>query len=649
MNLFIEKTPFSRLLFPVIVGILLGNLLSIPVSISIGLLGIFLIIFSSFIAKKHRYALRWVFGVSVFLFFVSVSSIRYHDEVKKRTFSFPDSTIVCKGIVLDIPKRKERSVACHVQLSYPQNKKVVLYLSPDNKAENILPGEEILLTARLRPFQNRGNPDDFDYARFMHIKGFSATAFVPAKHWKRTGKISNTPYVYSQRMRKKALDFYRTLELSHDTFSFLAAITLGFRTELSEDIQQSFRASGTAHVLAVSGLHIGMIFLILELLFFFLNATPRLYQWKYGIILLLLWVFVFIAGLMPSAVRAAIMLSIFCIGRIQQKSGFNFNTLMLAAFLMLLYQPFRLFDIGFQMSFGAVAAILYFQPLFGTLALPGKFLRYTSELFIVSLCAQLGVFPIVLYHFGTFPVYFFISNLLLVPLMGIILYTSVPFLLFSLLRDIGLFSILSQLLKLLVQWLVNLSFYIVQMIEALPYSEIKNQHISFVQAVMIFIFLFAFSRFWQKKKPMLLIVSQIAMLLFLCTSLLKTNKGQVPSIVIFNTPNKSDISVYANNERHYMPIKENGCIPHSDKRIVRLSQQQKYPQMPQRPLAVDILILSHDANFSLKKLLDTFDTRTIIIDTSVPRFAAQKLVKEGEKMNIEVHDIAQMGAYSINF
>jgi competence protein ComEC len=263
----------------------------------------------------------------------------------------------------------------------------------------------------------------------------------------------------AQRCRIKILSYYRSLGLVGDTYAFIAAITLGYKAYLSDDIKKAFQASGTAHLLAVSGLHTGIIYLILSLLLSPLGRRGigfRIRQWT---IILMLCGYAFLAGLSASVVRAVIMLSLYCMGRLRQESSFTVNTLAAAAFLILIFQPNSFYDISFQMSFGAVFSILWFQPRIAALVkTKKKITKYLWNLMTLSLSAQLGLFPLLLYHFGTFPTWFFITNILVVPLLGGIIYSMIPLLLTGLL-PITLFNFLEwlpQILQSLVQLLTNL-------------------------------------------------------------------------------------------------------------------------------------------------------------------------------------------------
>ena len=197
-------------------------------------------------------------------------------------------------------------------------------------------------------------------------------------------------------------------------------------------------------------------------------------------------------------VRASIMLSIFCMGKMLHQKGFTYNTLAAAAFFILLFRPFSLFDVGFQMSFTAVASILYFQPGLQKLYRPNhKIGKYVWDLLTVSTAAQLGVFPLVLHYFGTFPTWFFITNLLVVPLVGLIIYSAVALMAVGLLNETidGLIDRAAAILQWISEALASSTLAVVQISESLPFAQLTNNYITPIQLLLLLMFIFIFARY----------------------------------------------------------------------------------------------------------------------------------------------------------
>jgi competence protein ComEC len=315
MNNITGETPFFRLLVPVVLGIVANEFIEfLPSAVFFSSIGFLAMLLSFFIPKNNEFHYRWIFGAGVFIFIFSLITFQYKRKTEDSSFGSVVPQGIYKGVVHDIPQEKPRSVRVNTNLMYPVRKKIILYLEKDAESSVLRPGDEILFQAKMQPFKNLGNPDDFDYVRFMKIKGFAGSAYVSAHRWMKTGKSIRSVYTLSQNLRAKALDFYKSFGLNPDEYAFIAALTLGYKSNLSNDLQEAFRASGTAHVLAVSGLHVGIIYLILNMFFSFLGNSGKKFVLKQLLIVLFLWGYAFIAGLSVSVVRAAIMLSIFLSG-----------------------------------------------------------------------------------------------------------------------------------------------------------------------------------------------------------------------------------------------------------------------------------------------------------------------------------------------
>ena len=305
------QIPFLRLLIPTVSGILFCKFISPSLNLFIvGVFSFVIIITSFFFNKRKVYSHRWIFGSGILLFLFTLSTQYYQYRLEQVSFDFPKGKTTYIGEVMDLPQQKTRSVACEVHLTYPIDKKVMLYFEPDSNSLHLNPGDELIVWAQIQPFRNLGNPDDFDYKGYMLGKGFSGSAYVGSINWSRTGRQSKSIRSKALRVRAKMLYLYKSFDLDDDAYSFISALTLGYKADLSDNLKEAFRASGTSHVLAVSGLHVGVIYLIIITFFSFLGKRGKTFSLKQLLVLLFLWGYVFVAGMPVSVVRAAIMLSL---------------------------------------------------------------------------------------------------------------------------------------------------------------------------------------------------------------------------------------------------------------------------------------------------------------------------------------------------
>ncbi|MEA4980698.1 MAG: ComEC/Rec2 family competence protein [Petrimonas sp.] len=652
MSDFISKIPFLRLLLPAVTAIIISTFfLEIPYPLVICTAGAGVMIFSFFIPEKKQFVYRWLFGMGLFIFVFGLFSFLCRQKKKESEFCFSDNPMACVGTVVDLPREKQRSFSCNVKVSYPLSKKIVVYLQKEDRAENIAPGDEIIFVAPIRPFKNFGNPDDFDYVRFMRNKGFSGSAYLPSANWRPTGKKDVSLYIWTQKFRKSALEFYRLFELDDGAYSFISALTLGYKHDLTNGLQEAFRASGTSHVLAVSGLHVGIIYAIFTSLFSFLGKTGKKFVLRQISVIVTLWLYAFLVGLTPSVLRATIMLTIASVGFAIGKNGFTFNTLTAAAFLILLYHPMSLFDVGFQMSFAAVLAILSFNPVINNLYRPkNKIKKYVWGLFTVSTSAQTGVFPIALYYFGTFPTYFFIANMLVVPLTGVIIYACIPMIIVVLLKpfDSVVFDWLFQVFGWILKTLINFVLKIVCFIEALPYAQWSDKYVSALQTMLLLVIVVTAFRFFSRRRSRHLIAGLVCSLVFVSTFTYAGLSRKPGQLAVFNKAGFSDIGLFVKGKRVYFDVEENGFIPHPSKSILRLSENSYTHAETARPLEIDVLVLSQDPTFSMRQLANIFQAGQVVLDSSIPPYVRTRLTKECGNLGISFHDVEQDGAYLIN-
>lgn len=643
-----DKIPFFRLLIPVVIGILIADYLQPnPYAIAWWLPAILFLVS----AYLFRFRFQWLFGLGLSLFLIAFSITAYTFRAESIRGNFPEHKTRYRAVVQDIPQKKARSIACVVLVKQPIKKKIMVYFEPEKPAEQLSAGDEILFFGTPQPFKNLGNPDDFDYARYMKIKGFSASVYLPKTQWKPTQQKKHTLYTRAMETRAHILRFYKSFGLSPDEHAFLSAITLGYKADLSDDVKEAFRVSGTSHVLAVSGLHVGIIFLVIQSLLFFLGKSGKTHIAKQFIIIFFLWVYVFLTGFPVSVIRAAIMLTIYCLSIVNHRRGFTYNTLAAAAFILLVYNPFYLFDVGFQLSFAAVFAILFFQPRFRKWLHPkSKFEKYTWDLFTVSLAAQIGVFPLGLYYFGTFPTYFFMTNVLVVPLIGFNIYATLGTGSITLLAPFGsAFEALFTVSRWLLKFLINAVLYIVYFFESLPFSHIKNVHITLWQTVLIFMFSLSTTFFVKQGKAKPLIVSLAALFLFLVLSTVSFVNPTQNQLIVYNRYRTSEIGYLIHDKKTMFEPSGNAIVPHTSKRIVRLSRNDYRQKKSEKQFKTDVLILSKDNRFSMHDLNPLFAPKIVVLDSSLPRFAAKRLTKECQNRNIKVHDVVDKGAYSVFF
>ncbi|MBU2927637.1 ComEC/Rec2 family competence protein [Winogradskyella psychrotolerans] len=283
--------------------------------------------------------------------------------------------------------------------------------------------DDILFTsAELNLIQKPLNPHQFDYSKYLELQQIYHQLYLNLSTILQLSDSKSTIYGYADALRTKINAKLIEAGFKDDALSIMNALLLGQRQTIDKTVYNNYVNSGTIHILAVSGLHVGIILIILNFLF-----KPLLYL-KYGhvikpfILVSILWSFAVIAGLRPSVTRAVTMFSVITIAMHLKRRTNIYNTLVISAFLILLFKPTFLFAVGFQMSYLAVLSIVSIQPMIYKLWQPKYWIiDQPWQIFTVTLAAQVGVAPISLYYFHQFPGLFFISNLVVIPFLGLIL------------------------------------------------------------------------------------------------------------------------------------------------------------------------------------------------------------------------------------
>lgn len=430
-----RELPFVRLLVPLIAGILLSCFFQFNSKILVGMLLLWPLLLWAAAKIRGLYRYRWLFGALMYLgaFQLGYQTTRFYDERNASDYfgnNISQTEQITVGTVDDAPIQKGNWVRLEVGVEQTgptadslqiQSGNLLLYVARDSISEGIAYGDRLFFQGRLNEVEPPGNPNSFDYRRYLHFKNIHHQAFVRAGDWQVLDS-GNGNWFFATAIDLQG-QFLNTLRKQLDTpneFAVGSALILGYRDEIPEEVQMAYSQTGAMHVLAVSGLHVGIVFLILN---FFLQQVKLQSVWwrltKVVIILVGIWTFALVTGASPSVTRAAVMFSFLNVGLALRRDANVYNTFAVSAFLLLLWKPYLLASVSFQLSYLAVFGIVFFQPRFARqLYVPNQFLNYCWQLVCVSLAAQLMLVPLTFLYFHQFPTYFWLTSLLLVPLAG---------------------------------------------------------------------------------------------------------------------------------------------------------------------------------------------------------------------------------------
>lgn len=679
---FLQRTPFFRLLVPLVCGIVAFQYLELCnfTRLIFLIIAVLLMLVSFFVRQsKFVYKLRWLFGAGIMICMFQLGYFIAERKHEQAAFTFVDEQAVFVGRILESPAEKANSMACKMQVEgmYAGAKFVkitsaaLVYVSKDSASFLLRKGDVVLMRTTFQRTAKALNPEGFDYAAYLANKGITATGFVRAGEWKvLTHQHAFSIASMAENCRTTLLGLYGDLQLPKDQFAVLAALTLGFKDAIDPELREDFSHSGAMHILAVSGLHVGVIYLILQAL---LSMLFRRSKWKIlstVFTVCALWMYAFITGLPPSVVRAATMFSLVAIGVSLERKSQIYNTIAVSAFAILLYNPNLLFDVGFQLSYCAVIGIVYFQPKISSLLyVKQKWLKWWWDLTAVSLAAQIATLPLALYYFHQFPNYFLLTNYLAIPLATLIIYIAVAFLVIS--PIVWLAAIPVFILKKLL-YILNLS---VGFIHDLPHA-VSVCYLNFLQLFLLFAVFIFFSFYLENKKYWSLTATLCTLLIFVLSHVyvhyqtLQLNQLIVCSDrkhthvnfikkhnhLLLSTDSMSavrSVSNYWKSRKLYPHQHEkikSSCMRIVDgTKVLLLMDNLLHRKTTKKPIETDILIIGNGVKPRAEDIQQCVKTKICIVDQTISVWYADRLRASCLEKNITYYSVAQQGAFVYDF
>ena len=321
-------------------------------------------------------------------------------------------------------------------------------------------GDEIIVPAQFAAIDPPYNPAEFNFRSWLATQHIYQQTFVQQGQIIKTNKNSGNFIIKSAlTLREEQIQKFRRLIKSDEAFAVASTLILGYRADLSQETLAAYANTGTLHALSVSGAHVAIIYLVLDFIFLFLNRNRRLKITKLVLICGLIWGYALITGLSPSVVRSAIMISVFITAKTLSKNTNNYNILAFSAFCQLIYNPFPIWDVGFQLSYLAVFGLFYLQPkVYNLLYVENKWLDKLWNFIAMSLAAQIATFPLSIYYFHQFPLYFLFGNLFITLPLVLMMYLGIAVLIPGLSFLAPAFEGLINLTNSVLKWIANLPF-----------------------------------------------------------------------------------------------------------------------------------------------------------------------------------------------
>ncbi len=680
----LSEAPFLKYLIPFVVGILLQTVFDGGVVIALSILfvsTIFFYLYYSAKLSKTKFVRRKYFGYAIFTLFVSLGVFNANISSKSSSTTLPEVDDYAIAHILETTE-KEKSFECKSKIikfggieENISDFNAVLYIKKDSLSKMLSKNDILIFEQNLQPIKFSKNPYSIDYSNILGKQGFYYSQYLTSGNWRKIDNIKNNSfYDKSEEIKNKFIDAINNIQISDNSKMLIRAMLLGDTSLISKDTRNSYSSSGLSHILAVSGLHIGIIAFILYLLLYPLKWIKLSYV-RPLVTLLTLWGYTYIIGFPPSAVRATIMASFVLLGEIINRKGTTINSLFAAALFMLVYNPNNLFNVGFQLSFIAVFSIFYIYPfIYRLLPNNNKFTSYIASIVAVTVAVQIGTLPLSIYYFNQLPLIGIISNLFVIPFLPFILGVSILALIINI-------SFLNKI--------VDISFsyidFIANFTNSIPYSSINNIHIEGYYLVLLYIIIFG--GIWAlKDKSSKMVVMLLLFISIFClieifiiddskkckTAIYDDNEitainfiddkyNYILTIDTANVANKVEYMAKNLWIREAVPdviykqdsIFEDNLyvtLPYisykGDKYLILNSSYFKYHKLSDgKRLFINKAIICEGFSGSLLNLTNMFIFEEIIIASNLNHFKRNSIIKECKTLKIPYYNIKEKGAY----
>lgn len=561
---------------------------------------------------------------------------------------------------------KNNRYCCKVKLldGYRSFGKVLLNIPKKDTLQQLKIGTNLHVVGIV--FRNKSplNPILFDYGNYLENQKIYAQVY--AKHVI-VGKCEANFWARFSNFRERIISNLEHSAISKEELNVLNALILGQQQDISSEILKDYQYAGAVHVLSVSGLHVGFILLFINYILKPIGNSRKGSFIKLCIIVLSLWAFAILTGLSASIVRSATMFSFVAIGTHLRRTVNIYHTLIVSMLLILLFKPSFLFDVGFQLSYLALFFILWLQPILSSIWQPKyKIVSYFWDILTVSFAAQIGAMPLSIYYFHQFPGLFFVTNLLILPLLGVIMAIGVSAVLIAVFKPVPFFIAKA------IEWLIDLLNRIIHWVASIDSFVIRN--ISFSKEMLLgsylVIILFIL---WIKKPDFKQLALAVASILLLQSIFIiqKNETESVKELIVFNSRKSTliterigdAITIYSNDSilenidnnlliqsylvGNFCKIKNKEPLRNlmyfGNKKLLIIDSSCVYT----KTIRPDILVIIQSPKLNMERLLKTYHPKEIIIDGS--NFKSYVRIWEAtcRKEKIPFHYTNEKGFYKI--
>ncbi len=691
---FWKLSPFIRLLLPLIAGILCQWYIGMPMPTSAVVAAAAVIFYIIFLNAPQVifYRYKWLPGLllNILIFFAGVF-LTWHKDVRNDANwfgkTYTDSSIFIIKIA-EPPLQKERSFKADGKVMYAIDAgsnmkrvegKVLIYFAREDSLQLPEYGDEILVNARFSRIKNSGNPAAFNYERYAGFQQIFHQVFLKRNMYRRLpahgGSLLQQFIFWARSGVINSLKQY--LPGDKKVTGIAEALLIGYKEDLDKDVVQEYSNTGVVHIIAISGMHLGLIYVVLVWLFSKIPFVKKEALLRVVLILACLWLFTLITGASASVMRSAVMFSCIITGKTFFKQATIYNALAASAFLLLCYDPFLLWDVGFQLSYFAVAGIVWLQrPIYNLFFAKNKYIMQVWKMCSITIAAQVLTFPICIYYFHQFPNLFLVTNLLAVPLSTVILFAEIFLIAFAWFQPLA--AALGKLVYVLT-WLMNL---IINWCNAVPFSLLDKIYATTATTILLYALVFFICTFLlYKKKPA---VKFAVVSLFLFSALWsygKINSGRQKKVIVYNIARHRAIDFVSGNafwflgdeelktdaalqNFHLKParvamqaslsadtltgLQHNGTLwQFGNKLMLSADSTCSFVQLSQK-LKIDVLLVSHNPAITMAEITSAVSPAVIVFDGSNSLWKIALWKKECAALHLRCHITAEDGSFILD-
>lgn len=651
---------------------------SILITIISFVVGAFLISILYFFSHKSK-KLNTLFGVGVcyLSFCIGITTLLINkDSLQKGNYIHCKKAFVTPQYITLTLREKIKSNSYndrYVALINTINEKVysgriIINVQKDSLPNFLIIGNKIKVKTILQENSSSKNPNQFDYSKYLENKQIYAQIYTSKTEIVINRKITKDIWFYASRLNTRIVDNLQKANFNKEEMNVAMALILGQQQEISADIIQDYQNSGATHVLSVSGLHVGYIMLFI---LFILKPVPNTKKGsfiKLIAIIISLALFAVVSGLSPPVLRSVVMFSFIAIGNHLHRNTNTYHTLLVSILLILLFEPYFLFDVGFQLSYIALFSIVWLQPLLKNICSPkNKILKYLWEGLTVSFAAQIGTFPIFLYYFHQFPGLFFVTNILILPVLSFIMIAGIIVMVISIFQSCPLFIV--QIFEKSI-FILNLIIHYVA-----SFDSFVIRNISFNSYYLLTFYLATISAIiWFKKPDFGKFCIFLITVILLQTSFLYTKKETESQheLIVFNTSKKTiitkrtgkEVMLFTNDSllkkgtknsvtdaylvgnfaslKNIEPIKN--TLFFNDNKILLIDSTGVYENRVQP----EIIVLTQSPKINLDRMLQELKPKAVIADATNSNAIQKKWKASCIIKNIPFHSTREKGYYKLN-